>query len=345
VSEEVRSYHGQPVIKQPIWTWEIPAYFFTGGLGGASAGLAYLSELRGNEVLARRAWIVALAGITLSPPLLISDLGRSARFLNMLRMFKVTSPMSVGSWLLTASGASTAVATTNACTGRFPATARVARPAAALFGLPVSTYTAALIANTAVPVWHEARRLLPFVFGSGAALSAGAVTVAVTPPEHARPARRLALAGAAVEVAFNEGMKRRLGEHGEPYRHGASSLLGRVSQGCLAAGAGLLALRGGSSRAAAGAAGGLLCAGALSARLSIFRAGFQSASDPKYVVGPQRAGIERGERRGAARRHAKVPPGDPASGSPAAGSPATAPADPTRPPLAPSAVDGQPTAR
>src|SRR5947209_16016931 len=113
------SYHGQPVIKEPIWTWEIPLYFFTGGLAGASAGLAYLSEAHGNEELARRAWAVALAGVTISPALLTSDLGRPARFMNMLRMFKVTSPMSVGSWILTGSGASTAVAAASSWLGLF----------------------------------------------------------------------------------------------------------------------------------------------------------------------------------------------------------------------------------
>ncbi|MBV8998383.1 MAG: polysulfide reductase NrfD, partial [Solirubrobacterales bacterium] len=183
------SYHGQPVIKEPIWTWEIPMYFFTGGLAGASAGLACMSELRGNEVLARRAWAASLAGITASPLFLISDLGRPMRFMNMFRMFKVSSPMSVGSWILGASGATTTVAAANAWTGWFPRSARIARPAAALLGLPLSTYTAALVANTAVPVWHEARRILPFVFGSGAALSAGAAAVIATPPEHAAPAR------------------------------------------------------------------------------------------------------------------------------------------------------------
>ncbi|HJS93462.1 MAG TPA: NrfD/PsrC family molybdoenzyme membrane anchor subunit, partial [Solirubrobacteraceae bacterium] len=188
---ETTSYHGQPVIKEPIWTWEIPMYFFTGGLAGASAGLAYLSELRGNDVLAQRAWAGAFAGIATSPVFLISDLGRPARFLNMLRMFKVTSPMSVGSWILGASGAATTLAAVNAWTGLFPRPARVARPAAALLGLPLSTYTAALVANTAIPVWHEARRMLPFVFGSGAALSAGAAAVIATPPEHAGAARRL----------------------------------------------------------------------------------------------------------------------------------------------------------
>lgn len=314
---ETRSYHGQPVIKQPTWTWEVPVYFFTGGVAGASAGLAYLSGLAGNDVLARRAWITAAGAIAVSPPLLISDLGRPTRFLNMLRMFKVTSPMSVGSWILSVSGTVTAVAAANELTGLFPRASRIARPAAALAGLPLSTYTAALIANTAVPVWHEGRRWLPFVFGSGAALSAGAAAVAVTPVEYARPARLLALGAAAIEVASKEAMQRRIGEAGEPYERGAARRFGSLSRACIVAGAALLVGRGASSRAAAAVAGGLLCAGALSARMSILRAGYQSAADPKYVIGPQRARIRRGESAGAARREAKLHVIEPDLGSPA----------------------------
>ena len=317
MSSEVRSYHGQPVIKEPIWTWEIPLYFFTGGVAGASAGLACLSELRGNEVLARRAWTAAFGGIAASPLFLISDLGRPMRFLNMLRMFKVTSPMSVGSWILSVSGASTTVAAVNAWTGWFPRSARVARPTAALFGLPLSTYTAALVANTAVPVWHEARRILPFVFGSGAALSAGAAAVIATPPEHAAPARRLALASAAFELGLNEVMRHQLGEHGEPYQRGIASRLRVLSGAAVVSGAALLARRGAGSRAAAVTAGALLGAGALTARWTVFKAGFQSASDPKYVVGPQRGMIERGERQGASRRAPKVREVQRDQGSPA----------------------------
>ncbi len=312
-----RSYYGQPVINEPTWTWEIPNYFFTGGMAGASAGLAYLSELRGNDVLAQRAWAGALAGIAVSPVFLISDLGRPMRFLNMLRMFKVTSPMSVGSWILSASGATTVVAAANAFTGWFPRTARIARPAAALLGLPLSTYTAALIANTAVPVWHESRRLLPFVYGSGAALTAGATAAAATPPEFAAPARRLAVASALIEVGVKEIMHHQLGEHGEPYKQGAGARLSHVSRVCNLAGAALMYRRGARSRTAAVAAGALMCAGALSARWSTYKAGFQSAADPKYVVGPQRALIERGERRGAARRSANVREIKPETGSPA----------------------------
>jgi Polysulfide reductase len=314
---ETSSYHGQPVIKEPIWTWEIPTYFFTGGLAGASAGLGYLSGLRGNDVLARRAWAGAFVGIAVSPVFLISDLGRPMRFINMLRMFKVTSPMSVGSWILSVSGATTTLSAVNAWTGWFPRSARIAKPAAALFGLPLSTYTAALIANTAVPVWHESRRLVPFVYGSGAAQTAAAVAVASTPPEHAAPARRLAIAGALIEISVKEAMHHQLGDVGEPYKKGAGALFGHISRACNLTGAALLARRGGRSRAAAVTAGALLCAGAMSARWSTYKAGFQSAADPKYVVGPQRRAIEQGERRGAARRIANVDEVRPEQGSPA----------------------------
>ncbi|MGB9185338.1 MAG: NrfD/PsrC family molybdoenzyme membrane anchor subunit, partial [Solirubrobacteraceae bacterium] len=104
-----RSYYGRPILKEPVWEWEIPTYFFTGGLAGASATLGLIADVAGNEQLARSAWSAAVAGIAVSPALLVSDLGRPECFLNMLRVVKVTSPMSVGSWILVAaSGAFTA---------------------------------------------------------------------------------------------------------------------------------------------------------------------------------------------------------------------------------------------
>lgn len=285
------SYYGSPILKRPVWSWEVPCYFFLGGMAGSSAGLAFLSGLRGNETLARRAWAAALAGLGVSPILLTSDLGRPERFLHMLRMFKVTSPMSVGSWILVASSGTTTVAAAHAWTGAFAAPARVARPAAALLGLPLTTYTGALIANTAVPAWHEGRWWLPLVFSAGGAMSAGGVAVAVTPVAQAKPARRVALASAWAEVAVKELMQRRLGVQGEVYRHGRAASFSNISRACATAGATLLYVRGGRSRTAAAVSGALLCAGALSARWSVFAAGVQSAADPRYVVGPQRARV------------------------------------------------------
>jgi DMSO reductase anchor subunit len=297
----IRSYHGQPVLKEPVWSWEIPCYFYTGGLTGAASGFAFLAELRGDDLLARRAWAAAMMGGAASPILLISDLGKPERFLNMLRMFKVTSPMSVGSWILMVVGGSTPIAAVDAWTGLIPG-GKHARRIAGLFGLPLATYTAALISNTAVPVWHKAHRMLPFVFASGAAMSAGAATVILAPPAAAAPARRLALAGTVAGLASTELMERGLGQDGDPYEHGGAVRFRRVSRVAGAAGALLLASRGRSSRAAAVTSGVLLSVAALSARWSVFKAGFQSASDPKYVIGPQREAIIRGERRGGARR-------------------------------------------
>jgi polysulfide reductase-like protein len=309
--DQPRSYYGRPVIKEPVWTWEIPVYFFTGGLGGASAGLAWLSELRGSDVLARRSWALALGGIAVSPALLISDLGRPARFLNMLRMFKVTSPMSVGSWLLAACGAATALAAVDALLParqrrRLPAPvdkalsagARPARPAAAALGLPVSTYTAALVANTSVPVWHEARLILPFLFGGGAAASAGAAAAVAVPARDAAPARRACVAGALMEVAASKAMEQRLGELGRPYHQGAAGRLNRLGDAMTSTGAMVVGAFG-RRRAAAAAGGALVLAGALCKRWAVFRAGFQSAADPAQTVGPQRERIRSGATRGA----------------------------------------------
>jgi hypothetical protein len=290
-----RSYYGQPVIKEPVWTWEIPFYFFSGGLAGASAGLAWLAERDGNEELARRSWAIALAGVTASPALLVSDLGKPSRFLNMLRVFKPTSPMSVGSWFLTATGPATGLAAANALVGVFPGVALVAKRAAALLGLPLATYTSALISNTAVPVWHEARLTLPFVFAGGSAASAGAAAVALTPARRARAARRLTVIGAALETGATKLMEHRLGELGEPYHQGAAGGFSRAGQALTVGGALAVGSLGRGSRTAAKLGGALVATGALCQRWSIFKAGFQSAADPRYTVGPQRERIRRGE--------------------------------------------------
>jgi hypothetical protein len=280
------------VIKAPVWKPEIPWYFFFGGLAGASATLAWVADMTGNRRLGRNAGLISLAAGTGSPVLLIADLGVPARFLNMLRVFKVTSPMNIGSWILAASSGTQAVATAHETLGLFGRLGRVARGLSALFGLPLTTYTAALLSNTAVPVWHEARRELPFVFAGSAAASAGAAAALATPPEAAGPARRLAVLGVAVEVSTTKLMEQRLGELGEPYKQGEAGLYARLAKGLSLTGAALTALRG-RRRTGAIAGGGLILAGAVLERWAIFKAGFQSAADPKYTVGPQRARVDR----------------------------------------------------
>ena len=285
---DFRSYYGRPIIKAPIWEPAVPWYFFLGGLAGASASLGLGARLAGNERLARNATFTGAAAVGLSPILLIADLGRPERFYNMFRVVKVTSPMSVGTWILGASGTALGIAGGCEALGILPRFKLAAQSLAGLLGLPLTTYTAALVANTAVPVWHEARRELPFVFAGSAAASAGAAASIATSPPQAGAARRLAIAGALLELAAVKAMEMRLGQLlGEPYRQGAAGRLTRLAKGCTAAGAALVAL-GGRRRAGSVVGGGLLLAGSLFERLAVYRAGIQSAADPKYAVVPQR---------------------------------------------------------
>jgi len=284
----VSSYYGRPVLKEPVWQPEIPAYFFTGGLAGASSVLSLAARIGGNETLARRSLYLGALADLVSPALLISDLGRPERFLNMLRVFKVTSPMSVGSWILFVSGSATSTAALLEWAGRLKPVKYAAELVSSAVGAPLSVYTGTLVADTAIPVWHEARHELPFLFGASAAASAGAAAAIAVPVAEAAPARRLALGGALVENVIMLAMEKRLGFVGEPYREGEAGKYAKAAKACTLGGAALLATLGRKSRFAAAAGGGLVLAGEAALRWSVFKAGFQSARDPKYTVKPQR---------------------------------------------------------
>lgn len=294
---EPRSYYGQPIVAEPVWTPEIGWYFFVGGLTGASAPLALTASLRGNHVLARRASVTTVAGAGISAALLIKDLGRPARFLNMLRVFKVTSPMSVGSWVLSAFGATATLGAARELFGVLPRTGRAGQVAAAALGPVVSTYTATLIATTAVPVWAEARRELPFVFAASSLATAGALACVLTPAAHAGAARRMAVVGAGAELVAVQAMDRRLGWLGEPLHEGRSGTMARAAKGLGAAG-GVAVAAGGRRRSGpvVRAGAGAILAGGLLERFAIFRAGTASARDPKYTVRPQRERVAARER-------------------------------------------------
>jgi formate-dependent nitrite reductase membrane component NrfD len=287
---EFRSYYGRPVLKEPVWKWQIPLYLFFGGLAGATAGLTFSARRRGLHSLAIRSNLVNLAAVSVSPPLLIADLGRPARFLNMLRVLKVTSPMSVGTWIISTSGVASG-ASLAADVLELPRVRAAAEAVAAALGPFLSTYTAVLVADTAIPVWHEARRELPFVFAGGSAASAGAATGIVTPSSEAGPARRLAVGGALLQLAATELMERRLGPVGEPYHTGDAGRYASWGKRLTAAGAVLTGV-GGGRRAGRVAGGALLLAGSLADRWAVFTAGFASARDPKYTIVPQRERLQ-----------------------------------------------------
>jgi formate-dependent nitrite reductase membrane component NrfD len=289
---EMRSYYGRPILKEPTWTWEIPAYFFAGGLAGASAVLSSAARVSGNETLARRALYIGAVADLVSPALLISDLGRPERFHHMLRVVKVTSPMNLGSWVLLVNGGATTTAALLQLLDKWKPLRVAASIVSALAGPPLATYTGVLIADTAIPVWHEGRHELPWIFGGSAAASAGAAAAMFVPPRDAGPARRLAIVGVLAEGVLMQAMELRLGKVGEVYHEGAAGKLSWAAKGLAAAGAALLAKRGRKSRASAVVGGTLVCAGEVCLRWAVYKAGFQSARDPKYVVESQRERIE-----------------------------------------------------
>jgi hypothetical protein len=155
-------YHGLPLLKPPVWTWEVPAYFFVGGAAGAVATIGFAAQLTSaDEKLVRDARWIAAIGAGLSAPLLIADLGRPERFLNMLRVFKPQSPMSVGAWILAAFGASTTA--TVVARGRL---SDITAAGSALAGLGMCTYTGVLLGVSAIPGWSKHVRELPLHFGA-----------------------------------------------------------------------------------------------------------------------------------------------------------------------------------
>jgi Polysulphide reductase, NrfD len=180
-------YYGQPVVKPPVWTWQVPLYFFMGGIAGMSAVIALAAVVFHHVDLARTAmWVAVIAGAILSPILLIMDLGRPQLFLNMLRVFKHRSAMSMGAWILSAFGACVVpgLIALELHAGRiFPgAIDQLLRAAAgififgsAIFGTLLATYTGVLIGATAIPAWFLHRTLLPIHFGTAGLGSAAAV--------------------------------------------------------------------------------------------------------------------------------------------------------------------------
>jgi len=289
------SYYGKPVINSPTWeARDIAGYLFLGGLAGASSLLGAGAQVSGRQALERVAKTGALAAGCLSLAALVHDLGRPARFLNMLRTFKVTSPMSVGSWLLSGYVPAAATACATALTGRLPRIGNTATAGAALLGPSVAAYTAALISDTAVPAWHEGYREMPFIFVGSAATAAGGLGMLAVPDESA-PARNLALLGAGTEVVAAELMERRLGMVAEPYHSGTGGVYLKIGQALSALGAvatAASAFAGRRGRLVGRVAGAAFVGASITTRWGIFHAGLASADDPKYTVVPQRERID-----------------------------------------------------
>ncbi|AKT52919.1 polysulfide reductase [Arsenicicoccus sp. oral taxon 190] len=305
------SYYDRPIVKPAPWTHDIPEYLFVGGLAAGSSLLAAGADLMDMPGLRRQARWTALVSIGSATYLLIHDLGRPERFLNMLRIVRLTSPMSVGSWILAGYGPLAGVAAVAELAGplerSLPAPLQplarllgwVGRPAglgAAFFSPPLAAYTAVLLGNTATPGWHSAYKELPMVFAGSAGAAAAGMALVAAPHDETWPARRLAVGGALWELGSAQIMEHSMGISAELLHEGRPGRWWQASKICTIGGAALTAVAARRSRPAAVVAGLALLAGSVCTRFAIFEAGIDSAKDPRYTVVPQRARLERGER-------------------------------------------------
>jgi len=274
-------YGGRRSLKPPVWTWEVPLYFFVGGAAGASAAIAFGALLAGQPALARAALWVAAGGGAVSPLLLTSDLGRPARALNMFRVFKLRSPMSVGSWSLLLFGTSSAAALLLHWLG-WRVLTLAASAVAALAGLILATYTGVLVAVSVIPVWRAQARWLPAYAGATALGAAAAVLVLLVP--EAVAARRLLLVAALAECAAAAVVELSHSSAERPLHHGRAGRLlrtGGILAGPLTAAALLLLPLERWSQVLASVA---FLAGGLLLRFGWIAAGRASANDPAALL-------------------------------------------------------------
>ncbi|WP_440713361.1 NrfD/PsrC family molybdoenzyme membrane anchor subunit [Gordonia sp. FQ] len=308
---DARGYYGHPVVKAPPWEWPVGAYLFLGGVAGGSGLLALGAQLTGRTALRRNTRLTALGAAGLGAVALMVDLGRPERFLHMLRTFKVTSPMSVGSWILVGYSSFIGVAAVGEVdrltADRLPfgplrpvlrAAEGPAGIAAAGLAAPLAAYTAVLLGDTAMPTWNAVHRDLPFVFVSSASLAAAGAALVTTPGQEAGPARTLAVLGVIGDVVATRVMEKRADPVAiEPLHHGTPGKLLRWAERlAVAGGVGALLAggrRGRVRRGVAALSGATLLAASACTRFGVFEAGLESAADPRYTIEPQKRRLAR----------------------------------------------------
>jgi hypothetical protein len=285
------------MLKEPVWGWAVPLYYYVGGLTGASLLLGAAAQVTRSEesrTLIQRCHLIGFAGSVLSGALLVYDLGKPSRFLNMLRVFRPTSPMNIGAWILSGTGATaTGALLLRGRTGWLNIPGELLGYAAGVFGAGLATYTGVLVANSAIPIWQESRKALPVLFGSSALASVGCSFDIFT--ENAGERRITNAIGNVGRVA--EIVAGTLMEHhasavprvGRPFRRGLSGAMWRTAE-LLTAASLLLSLAPNGTRRSRVAAGLLGTAGSLLLRCTVAHLGTVSARDSKASFHQQRAG-------------------------------------------------------
>jgi|1185.fasta_scaffold46693_2 formate-dependent nitrite reductase membrane component NrfD len=290
VASVATGYYGIPMLKEPQWSWEIPIYFFVGGAAGAAAVVGQFAQMTGADAeVVSDARTVAAIGAILAPALLISDLGVPSRFLNMLRVFKLQSPMSVGVYIVSAFGPSTMLAKIANWQRRNSSGAmlKIIESASGLFsalsGLGMATYTGVLIGATAIPVWNEHIDSLPIHFALSG-LGAGVSAIQLMGHEQNRSLNMLGIAASLGEALEGVRVESSSKASSEPLKKGLSGVITRL--GGVLSGPLPLALRLAAaftndkrSKQLVRAASAATLAGSLFTRIGWIRAGHASARD------------------------------------------------------------------
>jgi formate-dependent nitrite reductase membrane component NrfD len=279
-----------PMMNPAVWTWEVPLYFWFGGIAAGSSFVALACDLGGDHRSARIARRVALGALMPSPPLLILDLGRPERFYNMLRIFKPRSPMSMGAWCLSVFGGLGTAAVGADLIGR-KREARVLGASNAVVGGYLGSYTGVLLASTAVPLWARSKMFLGPIFVTTAVATGAAATrlvlVATGLPEGHRTRHALGRVEAtaiAVELGLSTWNERRLGDTGDALERGRAGKLFHVAKWSVRAGLALRLARPKLGSKIHHVASGLYLLGGLAFRYAWVAAGHNSATDDHDVA-------------------------------------------------------------
>jgi formate-dependent nitrite reductase membrane component NrfD len=294
-----------PFIHAPVWSWEVATYFWFGGMASGAAFVALACDAAGDHRSAAIARKVSLAVVAPGPVLLIADLGRPERFLNMTRILKPRSPMNTGSWCLIAFSSTGAMALA-ADLLRRPKVARALGAVTALLGTYLGSYTGVLLACTAVPLWSGSRTILgPAFVATATATGAAAtrLTLAASGLPHGHPTRRalgtVETAAMLTELAISALGERRLGDVADALRRGRPGLYFRTAKTLVAIGISLRLLARRTGPREHELASVMYLAAGLLFRFAWVYAGRASATDDAIVASTAR---ERGAPPGAHRQ-------------------------------------------
>jgi formate-dependent nitrite reductase membrane component NrfD len=296
-SKDGPTYYNQPVLQTPVWIWTVPVYFYAGGTAGAALTLAGAAQLFGGgrlDGLVQACEWIGAAGLTAGSALLIADLGKPSRFLNMMRVFRPTSPLNLGSWLLGGGASAAGVA---AVFGRaaepLRSLGRLAGFTAGLLGIPLTGYTGVVLSNTVIPAWHDARREWPVLFVASSMTGAASLLdiLDLSRREH-RVVRTFGLLGKAAEAVSARCVERRIAQvpaTAHPFRRGRASLLWRAAQllGIASLVTALLPRQTRKKRIASAVMG---TASSLCVRFASLEIGMASSQNPCAAFGQQRSG-------------------------------------------------------